>query len=560
MNKIKKYAGTAFGLLCIVAMLATWFVFESEIEVIDSVKTVFCVIGDAVLIYAPYWIISRRYRWTALLPLVVNTIWILASSWYFRFWGEILGVDSLLLANNVNGMVVESVVGLFRPIDLFYLLVPVAMFVCYFKWWRKDVTARKFNMSYKLIMLTASVLLFIVAQLCRSGFDFSRFKNLESNKVYLQKNGTLAYGIASLNNALSNGAIDLSWDQKIAIEEYIEDTPKPQHFVEFENNKGKNIILVVVESLNAKDIPAQVGGRLVAPVLNSLINDYPSVSALDVTTQVRQGGSGDGQLMVNAGLLPLSHHSTAILFGTDNTFETLVTAFGRKDNVAVFADDGKGWNKINTFHSYGFDRAITSLEYEAEFGALGADGAMFAMAESLLPELSKPFFLELLTISMHVPFATKDIPNIDELQWIEAAGESEAKINYLKTLNYFDSSLGKFIDRLKAVGLWDNTLLFVVSDHSQNIAQGEEKADLTSEPMAFIAANCGLKREVLNKVGQIDVYPTILQIADVKKPGIWRGIGHSILDSIAPSPERLEAAESISELIIKGNYFENNTK
>ena len=80
-----------------------------------------------------------------------------------------------------------------------------------------------------------------------------------------------------------------------------------------EKNLKKNLILIVVESLNTELLGAEIEGRPVMPVLDSLANANGTLLARQVVPQIRDGGSGDGQMMINTGQLPLRAGSAAIL-------------------------------------------------------------------------------------------------------------------------------------------------------------------------------------------------------------------------------------------------------
>ena len=72
--------------------------------------------------------------------------------------------------------------------------------------------------------------------------------------------------------------------------------------------------------------------------------------------------------------------------------------------------------------------------------------------------------------------------------------------------------------------------------------------------MALIIANCGITAKIDRTVGQVDIFPTILNLTGNVGPKNYRGAGTSIL-----SPEltarRLQEAQTVSELILRTDYF-----
>lgn len=143
--------------------------------------------------------------------------------------------------------------------------------------------------------------------------------------------------------------------------------------------------------------------------------------------------------------------------------------------------------------------------------------------------------------------------------------------NYLTMVNFFDRSLAGFIKELKEQGLYDNTILIIASDHSQDIAS-LSSGGMTDTPMAFIATNTGVSEKINRKVGQIDIFPTIIDICGSGCAG-WKGLGTTILNPDLKSayvPEegfkgeethlskRQQQAYDISENILRGDFFKNN--
>ena len=229
--------------------------------------------------------------------------------------------------------------------------------------------------------------------------------------------------------------------------------------------------------------------------------------------------------------------------------------------MAFLGDDGSTWNKLPTFARWGFE--VTTLDdFRAEATLRGADAAMFDRAARVLPTLPRPFLAELVTISTHLPFDTARISTPD---WLASApGLDDAERRYLATVNYFDRTLGAFIDSLRHEGLWDDTLLFLMSDHSlpRALPGGGAGVTMASLPMTFIAANTGVTARINHTVGQLDIYPTILLLSGHYAPGAYNGLGIPMTASRTNSAEldeRSDEARRISELIIRGDYFAPST-
>ncbi|MDE6514303.1 MAG: sulfatase-like hydrolase/transferase [Muribaculaceae bacterium] len=529
---------------------------------------------ESLTILLPYWLLPRKWRCSILIPVWLMALWFIGSIWYYRFWLELPDVSALLLVDNLNSELFNSTIGLWKATDLLILLIPVAATIIYRLWLKTGAESCILPAKFKITAIASTLAIYAIAFVgytvhCRrflrsEGVDMkfsaaTSFRLAHANLSpisSLKMNGIVShflYSTAYLYEVLTVNR-ELSDAENARINEFISNSDFPDVLPDSVRNlnAGKNVILIIVESLNSSVVHTDYKGRPIAPTVRALAESASSVTALDVETQVCQGGSGDGQLIANTGLLPLPRFSTSILLGSKNTFPSLARMLHRKSSLVIFADANLSWNETGTFQNMGFDRHMCNTEYQQLLHALGSDAAMFAVADSLIPTLKQPFFLELLTTSMHIPFDDPEVPESMKPDWIGPDSSlPPMMLNYYRMVSYFDTALARFIESLKARGLYENTLLVLVSDHSQDVLHESE-----SEPerMVFIAANTGLTQTIDRRVGQIDVYPTILHLAGTNDSIPWKGVGTSLLGP-APTQQCRASAKEISELILRGDFF-----
>lgn len=528
---------------------------------------------EAITVLLPYWLLPRRKRWTTLIPIWLLAIWFTCCIWYYRFWNDFPDITAIFLVDNMNSELFNSVVGLWKPRDLWIPLFPILATIYYF-YARNGIESYTLSWKPRIAAITATLVCFLAGQagysiIMRRYFDaeqidfnmrqatYMRLVNTNAVQSHsIRINGFVAHYIASAMYAYELLTInrELSDEEVDKINSFITGSNFNHALPDSlrQANSAKNVILIVVESLNSSVIDAECNGKPIAPTLKALNSSDMVVSALDVETQIRNGGSGDGQLMANTGIHPLPRFSTSILVGSKNIFPSLPRMLKRKSNLVIFADPNLSWNENGTFNNFGFDRVLCNLDYTEELHKLGSDAAMFQVADSLLPTLPEPFFLELLTTSMHIPFDDPEIPQNMQPEWIaQPDGTVGLNEKYFRMVNYFDSALAGFITNLKDRNLYDDTLIFIVSDHSQDVLTDP---DHPVERMTFMAINSGIGEKINRRVSQIDVYPTILQLAGVGDSVIWKGAGSSMLGE-EQTDERKELAKEISELILRGDYF-----
>lgn len=572
--RIKPYLN--FFLIAVIAITGICYLPLSETRALGGKHLIVRILLpaiDAAMLLMPYWLLPRRLRWSVLIPVWVLAFWYTGCIWYYRFWVDFPDITSIFLVDNFNSELVNSVTALWqwRDLGIIALAVTATIYYCYN---RKRIETGSPSGKQRLSAIIATIVLYFVGQVGYSSimrryfnsekvaFDmqqatYMRLVNTNSVQTHsIRINGFLTHYIASAIYAFETFSVNrtLTVDEVNKIDSFIANSGFTFALSDSlqEANSTKNIILIVVESLNSSVIGAECKGKPVAPTLTALNSSDSVFSALSVETQTRFGGSGDGQLLANTGLYPLPRFSTSILLGSKNTFPGLPKLLGRRKSLAIFADANQSWNENETFKNFGFDRTMCNLDYEDALHKLGSDAAMFHVADSIIPTLTEPFFLELLTTSMHIPFEDPEIPQAMIPEWItlpdSTVGPTE---KYFRMVNYFDTALAGFIKSLKKHNLYDNTLIFIVSDHAQNVTTGNRHTD---EKMTFMAVNSGIGAKVTRPTGQIDVFPTILQLAGVSDSIIWKGAGASMLGP-AQAEQHIRLATEISKLILRGDYF-----
>ena len=237
----------------------------------------------------------------------------------------------------------------------------------------------------------------------------------------------------------------------------------------------------------------------------------------------------------------------------------------------VVCDEKHYWNQSVTSQSYGFD-SLYCRDHLATSGALQRhgnvdDAALTDYAASLLPQLRQPFFLEMVTMTMHMPYPQDKVRH----SWILDSDTLNAEArSYLNCVNVTDSCVGAFIEALASLNLDSNTVIAVVSDHTQlyrNRVMG--KTDYESVPddwgIPMLITGCDTTLHHKLTIGQVDVFPTLLDVMGANDYP-WKGLGHSILrydvrsaiqprnmtvigDSTALTPQQRQAW-SISRLLI----------
>ena len=116
------------------------------------------------------------------------------------------------------------------------------------------------------------------------------------------------------------------------------------------------------------------------------------------------------------------------------------------------------------------------------------------------------------------------------------------KYLYRKQIQYMDRQIGKLIDRLKAKGIYNDSLFVIMGDHGEGLGEYKQHyghihyLNKVYTRVPLIVAGGALKERGANPrvASNLDIAPTILDAASIKQPKYMKGA--SLLKE-SPSPK-----------------------
>jgi arylsulfatase A-like enzyme/Tfp pilus assembly protein PilF len=177
----------------------------------------------------------------------------------------------------------------------------------------------------------------------------------------------------------------------------------------------------------------------------------------------------------------------------------------------------------------GFDRGFDSYDAE-QTGGRRAEVVVDHALAYLEQHPKRPVFLWVHFYDAHAPYVSP-----------EPFRSRYASAPYDGAIAYVDSAIGRLITQLRGEGLYENSVIAVMSDHGESLGDhGEQRHGyflydgtvhvplLIKTPRDRLA-----QKRVETLVGLVDVAPTILQIADLPVPGTMQG--RSLVSLINPA-------------------------
>ncbi len=313
--------------------------------------------------------------------------------------------------------------------------------------------------------------------------------------------------------------------------------------------RPRSIVLVLCESLESWPIGLELEGKELTPHLNRMIADSTTFYAPRVLTQVGAGRSIDAQLLYNAGMLPLESEVYSFSFPSSR-YMTLNQAIEQHTTGArsyiLSPDKPIVWNQEAIARSFGIDTIVGRDAWRKEelMGGRNKVGDRALMRQivekmsqgELWPE-GETAYVQIITYSGHNPFK---IP--DELNELRLQGDYPALLDdYMSCAHYTDQALGILVDYLRLRSDYAETLVVITGDHEGLAAYRPELAKeypwVNPRPMTpFVVLNAPVVGQYDGVMGQVDIYPTLLQMSGLTS-FTWQLIGQSVIDPYYQGPD-----------------------
>ena len=329
---------------------------------------------------------------------------------------------------------------------------------------------------------------------------------------------------------------------RAALEKWFSDRAGLRAGVEpwFGSARGRNLIMIQVESLQGFVIGLRIEGREVTPFLNRWVGEALWFS--NVTDQTAQGRSSDSELATQVSLLPSSTGAAAFRFA-DNDFTGLAEILTEQGYTTLSAVpyDGSFWNRRSTHRAYGYAESLFVDDFSRgdTVGWGLSDRDFFRQIGQRLATVERPFAAYLLTLSLHHPFDgfPDQFKSLDVGRW-----KGTPFGNFLHTMHFLDSSLSELMNQLEIAGLADSTVVAVWGDHDAGFPWRPDIASamgashdpegwyLSQEVPLFIRVpeSTDLRGERTIAAGHVDVAPTLLALLGVD-PSPYAFVGRNLL-------------------------------
>ncbi|HEX2925353.1 MAG TPA: LTA synthase family protein [Ruminiclostridium sp.] len=532
-----------FVILLFKSIVLMGFVYSSDMSVISiargfsNIKYMsICVAFTLIIVSFSFLAKNKGRLWLLLILNFLCSFLFSFDAVYLRANGNFLSTQLIRQTGNVNNLW-GSIFAMFRPCDIvFYIDIPIIAAIL--------IITRKFYYSsplftkWKTRLLTfGSVFLLSLAIII--------FKYLATdvygNDKYAYIFHTYWKPEATICNASPLGyhvydcyiffadfrPYSISDKDSADIQKWINDRKENLPDNSYKGMyKGKNLLVLQVESLENFVIGQSVDGQEITPTLNKLLKN--SIYFDNYRTQVNEGTSSDADLMTNTSVFPVRKGSTFFRFPY-TYYNSMPKIFEKRgySTKAIHPDDGAYWNWKEALTNIGFQQCIDAKSFKMdEVIFLGlSDGSYFRQIKDTIIKQKQPFYNFMITLSSHSPF---EMPKEHQNLKLDENLANTRLGGYFQSINYTDSCIGSFMDELDKAGLLDNTVVVIYGDHDsvhkyfndqiQTMKPSQDWWLDNDKKIPLIMYEKGQKAQIVHTTGgQIDLMPTLLYSFGIDK-------------------------------------------
>jgi lipoteichoic acid synthase len=420
------------------------------------------------------WIVlPRRVRpWVLVFIGIFCSTLILGDVVYYRFFGDVLSAPAMLAARQ-TGHVWGSIGSLFTP-GLLWLIIDWPFAV-----WLAARLSREPGEPVP-VMWRVSTVFVEVATLGLAALTLSIPRALTStplDQMFRARSVVEQLGPFGFHAYDTWNYVRSTWLRPPATPAELDDAvawlreraPLRAGGRSFGAARGKNLIVVQVESLQAFVVDFAIDGQDVMPHLRSWSAD--SLRFTNVTDQTSEGRTSDAEFTTMTSLLPLDHGAVAFRFPGNHytALPRVLTEHGYATLSAVAFEPGF-WNRQVMHPSYGFQHSLFEPDFQMteQIGWGLNDHDFLQQMVPRIGKLPRPFAAWLITLSLHHPF--ESFPDAHKVLKLGAL-EGTSFGNYLHTMRFFDQALEDFRTALARDGLLDDSVIVVFGDHDAGFAR-----------------------------------------------------------------------------------------
>lgn len=387
---------------------------------------------------------------------------------------------------------------------------------------------RRFIQVLLLLVFTAALIIPIRGGIQLSPLNQSSVyfcNNQYANNAAVNASWNIMYSALQMNKLNTNFYEYLKEDEADAIVRPMFDAKGKTEQVVIDSGSLKpNVILIVWESFTEKALSKTVDGRPVIKFFPQLFKEgiyFSNCYSSGDRTDKGISAILSGYPALPKGSIVNYPEKTAKLPGLGNIF--LENGYSTQ---FYYGGEPEFANIKSYLTAQQFQQLITKEDFNAadmnsKWGA--HDDVVMKKLSIDISTMQQPFFTTWLTLSSHEPFETP-VPIVFN------GNDKETK--FFNSLHYTDSIVYCFINELKKLPVWQNTIVIISADHGHYMPITGKRADDYRIPVLWLGGALKKQNVVIDKtVNQLDLAGSLVQ--QLHFPAALFPFGKNVFDSTA---------------------------
>ncbi|ADQ14137.1 LTA synthase family protein [Halanaerobium hydrogeniformans] len=477
-------------------------------------------------------LVYKRSRQRLFILVIIFTTFFFSNYFYNRYFGNFLSVSDIMSAEGLGTFSLYEV--LFRHIiryrDVVFILDIIILGFLGFSYlpdfkFIKDPQRIFKNAASDKKMAMLIIVLLIVVQLFTASLIFN---GAQPNRLYQIGSGSFV-SVHGLSSFYAVDSYSYLQRQKQATPE-LEDMPyyrRREQLSDIEKlPENTNVIMIQVESLDERIINFTQEGKEVVPFLNSFKEE--SIYFEDFYAQ-KVNASFDADLSVLTSLYPVNRSYVYRDIDLSN-FASLPKLLNERNyqTLAFHNNNKEFFNRGEAYPALGFDNFYSKEDFSEEIFVLPEERSLgvndydfFNQAAEIIidaEQQDEPFLAFMISLTCHTPFNFYPEDGVDDFEGVN----SNFVLDYFKSINFTDSALENFFQKLEQAGILDNTLVVIYSDHESEVDTPEYSSDRDfnlwrnikkPDHVPLFISHPDLESQISNNPGTTtDLSPTVLDL------------------------------------------------
>ena len=544
-EKIKKIANRFFNsigfpiVIGVLLFLKTIFFYLNTISIRETIDkaTVLGTLAFLATVFCMICALPNRGRTiTTIVVDILLSIILFADNVYHTYSSSVLSVAQIMNLQ-YGEEIMDTLPMLIQAKEILYFLDILLIIVLLCAKGLKIQKKAKTNWKMKLAKATVGIVSIVL--FLKIDVDFiEKTKEDPFNKDMQVKKSTIyGYHISDIENTINikkqakyTTKETLLSDYEELKEEYDEQYGKTNYDLQG-MAKGKNVIILQLESIQNFVINKEINGKEITPNLNKFINENIEISNMFMQSY---SSTADSEFSTVTSLYPMENGMSYSRYYT-NTYDDIFTMFDNEGYTTSYMHGNYGffWNRENVYKTFG----VENIELKDSFADTSenimgylSDELLYTQAVEKLKSYDMPFVSYIVSASSHTSFSLDGLEDRSKVSIDVGKYKDTFFGNYLEAVNYADYAFGILIDKLKEANLYDDTVILLFGDHNGMDMYNEEMLDFLQETdsgltdtdikLNYIRVACGMKIpgieniKIEKPVSKLDIKPTFAYLID----------------------------------------------